>query len=433
MATISLAGPAANTLSAAMRGAIWQAFERVNRDKAIKAILLTSEGDAFSLGIDLQEPGLGQTIVPTLSQLCSLIEDCEKPVIAVLRGAALGAGAELVLAAHYRLGGDKARIGFRQVLLGLLPSAGSTQRLPRIVGAPTALSMLSLSQTIGAARGIEIGLLDEHIGEPLLSAADAFARSDAVLNAGPRPTRGRRVLPSDMNALAGELAGLRQRSLSGEPIAVSMIADCVEAAVLLPFEAGLAFEEDAYERCLVHPHSIALRHIFLAERQIAPEFLERRGGRFKPVAPAGRAIARRLRRHARAVAEAMVVGGDTTEAVLDGALKHWGFGKPVFDEDAPAQANAPIIRQFVAGFLGECADILHETEVSRPADLDALAVHGAAFPRLSGGPLRAAQTMGLLGLRKDMRRWATKDEIWAAPELLDRALLSAEGFDQFNR
>ena len=156
--------------------------------------------------------------------------------------------------------------------------------------------------------------------------------------------------------------------------------------------------------------------------------IEKTDNVFHPVAPMGKAVEARLRKAMRRAAEHLVENG-MNEADIDGAMVAYGFRKGPFGGKTKTEANADIERRLIAALLVEGAACIDEGAVQRASDIDALAVHAISFPRRKGGPMRAAQSAGLIGLRKDMRVWAQDSDIWAVPDLLDEVIKDARGFD----
>lgn len=427
IAVVTLDAPPVNALSAAMRAGLWEVFQRVDSNHDIKGAVLMASGTMFSAGADMREFG-GPAKQPSLPQLCDLIEATTKPVVAATQGQALGGGAEVLLAAHYRLAAPDARIGMPEIALGLVPGAGGTQRLPRLIGADRALQMMISANSIDAGSAHRVGLIDGIVQGDLGSGAFAFAQNLIAQGQGPRRTRDNRKHMKDGRAYQAAVAKARE-VLRGSPLhAPERLLECVEAAALLPFETGLAFEADAFSRCLDHPQSRALRHVFMAERKIDNALIERDGTAFQIVEPMGKAAALRLRKALRAGADALVVMG-LTQADVDGAMVAYGFRKGAFGDREATKPNPKIIRRLIAAMMGEGCACVEEQAVQRPSDIDALAVHALGYPRREGGPMRAAQTLGLIGLRRDMRDWALDADIWQPPALLDEAIKLADGFD----
>jgi len=428
IAVISLNAPPVNALCVQLRAALAEHFHRIDTEDQISAVVLRAEGALFSAGADIRELAAAWQD-PGPRDLCDLIEGCSKPVVAALGGQALGGGAELLLAAHYRVADARARIGFAEVTLGVLPGAGGTQRLPRLVGPEAALKLMVSGQSVAAPDALRLGLLDGLVEGDLATGAVTFARRLVADGKGPRPTRARREGLADGRAYQAQVASARREIAASPLFAPHLIVDCVEAASLLPFDAGQAFEQDAFDRCRTHPQSIALRHVFLAERRVDSALLDREGGTFKPTEPEGRAVVLRLRKALRGAAQALVETLDMPEARIDGAMVAHGFHKGVFGRRDPGPDSPAVMRRLVAALISEGAGLLAEGHLKRPSDIDALAVHGLGYPRRQGGPCRVAQTMGLLALRNDMRTWSEDNLIWEPPEMLDEAVKLAAGFD----
>ncbi len=427
IAVVTLDAAPVNALSAPLRAGLWEVFKRIDANPDIKAAVLMAAGRMFSAGADIREFSQPAS-EPSLSQLCNHIEACSKPVIAAFHGQALGGGAELLLAAHYRLASPDARFGLPEVALGLVPGAGGTQRLPRLIGAERALQLMVSTSSIEAGVAHRVGLVDGIVQGDLGSGAIAFANNLIAREQGPRPTRANRTHFQDGRAHAAAIAHARD-SLKDNPLhAPERVVDCVEVAALLPFDAGLAFEADSFSRCLEHPQSVALRHVFMAERKVDNALLEKDDGVFRPVVPMGKAVEIRLRKAFLKAAENLVDNG-ANEADVDGAMVTYGFRKGPFGGRTKTNSNTDVERKLIAALLVEGAACVDEGAVQRPSDIDAIAVHAISFPRRKGGPMRAAQTLGLISLRKDMRVWAQDSDIWAVPDLLDDAIKDAGGFD----
>lgn len=252
-----------NALNTALMQALSQALTEAGDDPGTAAVVLAAAGAHFSPGADVSE--LGRVQGAMLPRLASQIEAMEKPVVACLQGNALGAAAELALAAHARLAHEGARIGWPEVALGLLPVAGATLRLPRLVGAPLALKLLLDGVPVRAVDALAMGLLDSVTdGNPLPRAVD-LARELAT-----RPvvrTADRREGMRDAIAYQNAIAEARKSHEGWRQPAPAALIGCVEAAQLLPFDMGLAFEQAQAEAMAETPEATGLRHAFLAERR----------------------------------------------------------------------------------------------------------------------------------------------------------------------
>ncbi|RYD40934.1 MAG: 3-hydroxyacyl-CoA dehydrogenase, partial [Sphingomonadales bacterium] len=221
-------------------------------------------GSTFIAGADISEFGKPPR-GPDFNAVLNSIEAAAKPVVAAIHGTALGGGLETALVCHYRIAVPSAKLGVPEVKLGLLPGAGGTQRLPRVVGVEAAATMTSTGDPLPASKAKELGLVDELAGEDSL-AADAIVFARAKIADGPRPTRERPVF-GDV-ALIEQLKTANAKRWRGFEAPYANLA-CVEAATRLPFEEGLAFEREQFMKLMFGSQSAAQRHIFFAERQAA--------------------------------------------------------------------------------------------------------------------------------------------------------------------
>jgi 3-hydroxyacyl-CoA dehydrogenase len=239
VAVISFANPPVNGLSHAVRVALVAALERAQADPIVRAIVLTGAGGLFSGGADIREFGTPASMAePTLGQLIDLVETSPKPVIAAIAGTCLGGGLELALAAHYRVAGADARLGLPEVKLGLLPGAGGTQRLPRLVGVERALDLIVSGEPLPAKDLANTALLDRVVDGDLLVAAVDLAASNEVTT---RPPPRTRDIPLDEPNLAALSEAARARLTAQRPRlpAPFRAVDAIEAAGR-PFEEGTA-------------------------------------------------------------------------------------------------------------------------------------------------------------------------------------------------
>lgn len=262
VAVLVLAHPPVNTLTGPVVQALVEALDGLAADPSVHTVILRGEGRGFSSGADIREAGqVGR--MAALSALCRKVETFPRPVIAALHGTVLGAGCELALAAHYRIAGTSAMIGLPEAGLGLLPGAGTTQRLPRLIGAEQALRMMLSGAPVGAAEALALGLIDRVAQGSLGEAALAMAAEGLP----PRPTAVLMTGLRDMAAYQAAVAAARAADRGNPLIAPGRIMDCVEAAALLPFEMGLRAEEAAFEDLAASGQAHGLRHAFLAERR----------------------------------------------------------------------------------------------------------------------------------------------------------------------
>ena len=286
---LTVSTPPAGPMTTAARAALSEALERAFGDAEVRAILLEGAGRAFSIGVPAAELSLGAA--REMAALCRRIEAADKPVIALLGAPAVDGGAELALAAHWRLAHRDALIGFGGVQLGLPPMAGASQRLARLLGAAAAIELLEVGQPVTAAEAARLGLVDRVVEDDLAAAGAAFAAE--LLAAGTPPRRAGEATQglADAAAFQRDVAAARARA-AGAPLAVqARLVDCVEAAQLLPFAAGLTFEETAFEESLAGDEAAALIHVHLAERRAErpPELAGQRARRVATLAVAGAA------------------------------------------------------------------------------------------------------------------------------------------------
>ena len=262
---ITIDNPPVNAFSHAVRVALMDALVEADASDS-PAIVLRCAGRTYVAGADITEFGKPPKD-PWLPALLDRIEDCSKPVVAAVHGTALGGGLESVIASHYRIATPSARLGLPEVKLGLLPGAGGTQRMPRLVGVEAALDLMVSGKPIGAGAALASGLIDRIAEGDLLEAALAYARELVDSGAGPRRSSS---LPLDSSQLAGDYFEQKRiavaRKTRGVPAPQSII-DCVEAATKFDFEQGSAIERDKFTELMNSPESAGLRHVFFAERQ----------------------------------------------------------------------------------------------------------------------------------------------------------------------
>ncbi|WP_439469626.1 3-hydroxyacyl-CoA dehydrogenase NAD-binding domain-containing protein [Blastomonas fulva] len=255
--------PPVNALGAGVRVGLDAALTQASADDGIKAVVLICAGQTFFAGADITEFGK-PPVEPILTDLIPKIEAFDKPVIAAIHGTALGGGLETALGAHYRVAVPSAKLGVPEVKLGLLPGAGGTQRLPRVVGVKAALEMTAKGDPISATQAHKWGLVDELAEEgALLDSALALAEKIKAVRPIPRVSE-RTISPDDaaIEAFRKENA----RKFRGFDAPSANIA-CVEAATRLPFAEGIDFERTEFMKLMFGSQSAAQRHIFFAERK----------------------------------------------------------------------------------------------------------------------------------------------------------------------
>ncbi|MGR3379286.1 enoyl-CoA hydratase-related protein [Salipiger abyssi] len=263
---LGLPPPPSNVLTRELRAALLTAFDRALAEPGARAVVIHGRGKSFPTVTDAEEV-VRQNAAPPLAELCSRIETAPLPVVMALHGHVLGGGLELALAGHYRVALASARVGLPVVRLGLLPSAGATQRLPRMIGAKGALDMMLSGALYAIDAPPARGLVDAVAESDLLGATGAFVRKLLAEDKGPRQSAELRRGFADAPAYQQEVARCRERVAAQPELAPREIVAAVEAALLLPFEAGLAFEADAFETCAGSEQSKALRAAQAAERR----------------------------------------------------------------------------------------------------------------------------------------------------------------------
>jgi len=269
VAVIALDNPPVNGLSFATRQAAVAGLEKAQADAAIKAIVLTGAGKAFSGGADIKEFGSPKAIAqPHLGTLIQLVEGCSKPVVAAIHSVAMGGGLELALGCHYRVVAPGAAIALPEVKLGLVPGAGGTQRLPRALGVETALNMIVSgepvkSEVVAALAGQK--LFDKVIEGDLLEGAIAFAMEKADLRPLPlvRHLKATHPNPDAYFQFARNTVTAMAKNFP----APARCVDCVEQAVKAArIDDGIAYERNVFMTLMGTPESKALRHAFIGER-----------------------------------------------------------------------------------------------------------------------------------------------------------------------
>jgi 3-hydroxyacyl-CoA dehydrogenase len=271
VAILTIDNPPVNALSPGVPEGISEAMEQISRDEAVKAAVVIGSGRTFVAGADIKEfekirkNPRGQGFLPLLRK----IEDSAKPVVMAIHGTALGGGLELALAGHYRVAAPGASVGQPEVKLGLIPGAGGTQRLPRLVGVAKAVEMCAGGNPVKVEEAARIGLIDRIIEDDLLTGAVRFAREVAARPAPKtRERTGTLGTPGEnasIFAAARESARKKQRGM----IAPLAAIDAIEAATKLAFDEGLQIEQRLFADCLASDQSKALIHVFFGEREVA--------------------------------------------------------------------------------------------------------------------------------------------------------------------
>jgi len=262
---ITVNNPPVNALSQHVRQGLHESFTAASKDSTV-AVILICDGRTFIAGADISEFGKPME-PPHFLETLSAMENMPKPVIAAIHGTALGGGLETALCCHYRVAVPSARVGLPEVHLGLLPGAGGTQRLPRLIGAEAAVDAIANGIQIPAKAAHAAGVIDELVEEgKLLEGAIAFAKKIVASGAPLKKVRDMNDKVTGVDPAIFEKARAEaRRSRRGFQAPLSCIA-CVEAACTLPFEEGMAVERKLFQELHDSVQSAAQRHIFFSER-----------------------------------------------------------------------------------------------------------------------------------------------------------------------
>jgi 3-hydroxyacyl-CoA dehydrogenase len=260
--------PPVNAISVGVRAAIIDGVAKLAQDPEITIGVLACEGRTFMAGADITEFGK-PPLSPSLHEAINAVEGSEKPIVAAIHGTAFGGGLEVALACHYRVAVASAKVGLPEVKLGLLPGAGGTQRLPRLIGVEAALGIIVSGDPVAATPAAKSGVIDKIIDGDLLDGAITYARELAVRKAPLRKVRDLSVdaarTPPGFFDEARKRAAKEKRNL----FAPQRIIDALEAAATLPFDKGMARERELFMQCAQNSQSKALQHVFFAERKAA--------------------------------------------------------------------------------------------------------------------------------------------------------------------
>ncbi|WP_050526689.1 enoyl-CoA hydratase-related protein [Pseudorhodobacter aquimaris] len=396
--------PPVNALGAGVRAGLADGLANAADNPEIHAVALLARGRMFSAGAEISEFGRPSD-APLLTDLCNRIESSPKPVVAGIHGRALGGGLELALAAHARVALADAQIGLPEVKLGILPGAGGTQRLPRLIEPDQALSMMISGSPVAAPEALAMGLLDKVVEKDLEAATITYALHMAG-NGPVVPTRDRRDGFRDGKRFFAAIAAARRTQETAPLPGPGRIIDCVEAANLLPFEQGLAFERAAFSELVATPESQALRHTFFAERRAA----HMEGARAKPQTLGHIAVLGSRNDAVALIMELLFAGYDVTMVDHDTQSLSEGLEAVALilaaevkaGQMAQAEHDAQWARLYPAlsgSDDGEAADMLFLTGPyrARGAEVPAVPIKGGA-PIVTLGHLGAggAQALGLI-------------------------------------
>ena len=309
-AVIEIDRPPVNAINHDIRAGLVAALAAVASDDKVDRIILAGAGEVFAAGADAGEFGLPMAL-PDLPAVVAALESATVPVIAAIRGACLGGGLELALACRWRIASPTARLGLPEVILGVVPGSGGTQRLPRLVGMEAALSLIPEGRSLGAGEALDLGVIDQQEDDPV---AAALALPLAMVKN--RPPVSRLPAPDAAPEAVEAALGRARRRLAGQRAPVEAVR-LVGLAASVPFDDGVAEERATFLELRDSAECRALRHVFFAER----------GAR----APA----------HLKALASApldsaIVVGGGTMGAGIAHALARSGSRVTMIERDEAA-------------------------------------------------------------------------------------------------
>ncbi|OGA85670.1 MAG: 3-hydroxyacyl-CoA dehydrogenase [Burkholderiales bacterium GWA2_64_37] len=270
VAVITMANPPVNGLGLSTRQGIVEGLGRANADAAVTSIVITGAGGAFSGGADIKEFGTDKSLQePNLLSVIAAIENSAKPVVAAMHSVAMGGGLELALGCHYRIAAPGCSIALPEVKLGLIPGAGGTQRLPRVIGVEAALNLIVSgepvkSEMIGAVPGQK--LFDKMAASAESLAAEALAFAQSVADARPLPLVRNFPCKHPEGDAYFQFARNMVKGMAKNFPAPAKCVDAVEAATKKKFAEGMLVEREIFINLMWTPESRALRHLFMAER-----------------------------------------------------------------------------------------------------------------------------------------------------------------------
>src|SRR6266536_1971440 len=261
--------PPVNALSPGVPEGIVAAVDTGNADPAVKAMVLIGAGRSFIAGADIRQFGRGPSTAPSGRRPYDVLDDSEKPVVAAIHGYALGGGLEIALACHYRVAVPSAKVGLPEVQIGLLPGAGGTQRLPRLIGPKAALELITSGRHVPTEEAHKLGIIDEIVAEAeLKGSAIAFARRIADQRPLPRiRDRSDKLAEGTPELFEATRKAIARRARNQR--APYACIEAVQAATTLPFDEGCALERKLFNEQVNSEEARALRYAFFAEREVA--------------------------------------------------------------------------------------------------------------------------------------------------------------------
>lgn len=274
LAIVTLNNPPVNSLSFEMFSQIEETMQELIADRSVKGIVLVGAGKNFSAGFDLSsvskdvKPEFIGDNMPKTHRMLDRMEDSPKPIVAAIAGNALGGGCEVALGCHYRVADKTATMGLPEVKVGLLPGAGGTQRLPRLIGLMDALQVIGQGKTLNATKAHELGLVDQLV-EPgqALDAAMKLASEKSNQSSHPKAREKADKLPP--REMSEQMFAMARHMIENAPVkfrAPGRAVSCIEAGVLNGYEAGIAAEQKLFVDCYFDEEAQGLIHFFFASR-----------------------------------------------------------------------------------------------------------------------------------------------------------------------
>lgn len=370
--------PPVNALSREVRELMLTCLEQALAAPDIQAIVIVCDGRTFIAGADIKEFDLPLQ-APHLPDVAASIERSSKPVIAAMHGSVLGGGLELALACHYRVAAPDTRFGLPEVSLGLIPGAGATQRLPRLCGMQLALEMVVGGEQIGAARALEVGLLDNLTRSSVLESALVFAKQR--IGQPIRRTRELRVPEFDAQALQQRMQAMLRRVEGQEAPALALQA--LQAAGRAPFEEAMRLERELFVARRQSAQASALRHVFFAERDLAAR---------------RRALAKQA--PVRSVGTVAVIGAGTMGSGIALCLANAGIATIVIDTQPPALDRG---RSTIASYYASALD-KGRLSPAQAAEHTGLIRYGSSLEQVAGADLIIEAVFEDLAVKQEVFR-----------------------------
>lgn len=342
IAVLTINNPPVNALGTAVRAQLFDFAAEIEADPAVKAVVVCGAGRLFIGGADITELDRPPE-APTLPDLIARIETSAKPWVAAMHGSALGGGLELALACHYRVAAPDAKMGLPEVSLGIIPGAGGTQRLPRLIGLDAAIPVVAEKRMLDGADAVKVGLVAKVIHGPLTDGALAFAKDAATLPL-PLPAPAR-PLPDPGPDFWRDVAARVAKAARGQAApsaALAAVRHGVEQGAL----AGLLNERETFLRLRATDESAALRHVFFAERAATKPAL------LRGISP------RRIQRVG-------IVGGGTMGSGIAVAFRNAGFNVILSERDTAALSRG-------LASVGALFDAAARRGLTTPAEASAL-------------------------------------------------------------